>query len=258
MRKLLFLIVVIMATTMPCWGQGDREVVTQLLARLHSDEELERAKAFGQLHSDPVNLKNPAVRAALLDLLDRENHEFDSQLAEAQKRGYPDEGDNEAWSEYYSDLVSTVDSFADWTNPRQACILVNAGSSDDSAFATEVADHARVTIPCLMKRSESPISINRAVAVPVLVRALGRAKGTLDVGTVQAARQTVLAALQDPDEAVRSFTVHALGKFGTEDMIAPLRKVAETDPSPEVQGQSIRKAAVDAIAAIEKRTGQQH
>ena len=49
----------------------------------------------------------------------------------------------------YSDLLSAVDSFANWNDPRQACILVNAGSSDDSAFATEVADHAKVAIPCL-------------------------------------------------------------------------------------------------------------
>lgn len=255
-RKLILISVIIGAATVPCCGQQGRENATaQLLVRLHSAEEPERAKAFGQLRSDPANLKNPTVRAALLDLLNRENHELDSQLEEAQKKGYPDEGDNEAWAEYYSDLLSAVDSFANWNDPRQACILVNAGSSDDSAFATEVADHAKVAIPCLVKRSKSAISMNRAVAVPVLVQALGREKGTLDAGTVRAARQIVLAALQDPDEGVRGFTVHALSKFGTEDMIAALRKVAETDPSPEVEGHSVRKAAVDAISAIEKRAG---
>jgi hypothetical protein len=228
--------------------------VAELLAMIHSTEEPERAKAVEQLRSNPAYLQSPNVRAALLDLLDRENHELDSQLIEAQKKGYPDEGDNAVWAEYYGDLLGTVDSFADWNDPRQACILVYAGSSDDSAFAAEVADHAKVTIPCLLKRAESVVSINRAATIPVLVQALGKAKGTLDPTTVQSARRIVLGALQDPDEGVRGFVVHALGKFGSEDMIAPLRKVSESDPSPEVQGHSIRKSAVEAIAAIEKRT----
>src|SRR5208282_3303660 len=54
---------------------------------------------------------------------------------------------------------------------------------------------------------------------------------SLDPGTAQAVRQIVLRALDDPEEGVRAFTVHALGKFGSEEMIAALRKVAETDPS---------------------------
>jgi len=95
--------------------------------------------------------------------------------------------------------------------------------------------------------------MNRAVSVPVLIQALGKAKGLLDPGTVRAARQIVLGALQDPDEAVRVFTVHALGKYGAEGMIPALRKVAEADPSPEVDGHSIRKSAAEAIAAIQKR-----
>ena len=95
--------------------------------------------------------------------------------------------------------------------------------------------------------------MNRAVAIPVLVQALGKAKGALDPKTDQAARQIVLGALQDQEESVRVFTVHALGRFGTEDMITSLRKIAETDPSAEVEGHSIRKAAAEAVAEIQKR-----
>jgi HEAT repeat protein len=108
-----------------------------------------------------------------------------------------------------------------------------------------------------MKRSKSEIRMNRAVAVPVLVRALGKARDMLDPGTVLTAKEIVSKALQDPDDGVRVFTVHTLGRFGTEDMIPALRKVVETDPSPEVQGHSIRKSAVEAIAAIEQRTRKQ-
>jgi len=237
------------------WGQQatPKPSIEALLAKLHSTEEAERADAFEQLRSDPANLKSPKVRAALLDLLDRENHELDSQLFEAQKKGYPDEGENEEYAEYYSHVLDTVDSFANWNDPRQACLLVDANSSDESAFSDEIADHARVTVPCLMKRSGSVISMNRAVSVPVLVQALAKAKDTLDPGTVKSARRIVLGALQDPDEAVRAFTVNALGRHGGEDMIPALRKVAEADPEPEVDGHSMRRLAADAIAAIQKR-----
>lgn len=194
--------------------------------------------------------------AALLDLLDRENHVLDSQIEEAQKKGYPDEGDNAQYAEYYSDLLDTVDSFADWNGPRQVCILVNAGSSDDSVFAAEVANHARTTVLCLIKRSASPISMNRAVAVPILVQALAKARGTLDADTVRVAKQVVLAALNDSDEGVRGFTVLAFGRFGSEDMVPALRRIAEMDPAPEVQGHSIRKSAADAITQIQSRARQ--
>jgi hypothetical protein len=237
------------------WGRqaAQKPSVAVLLEKLHSTQEPERIKAFEQLHSNPASPQSPEVRAALLDLLDRENNGLDSQLLDAQKKGYPDEGDNEVWADYYSALIATVDSFADWSDPRQACILVDASSSDDSKFAREIADHAIITIPCLMKRSESAISMNRAVAVPVLVQALEKARGTLNPQIIEAAKKIVLDALRDPDDAVRGFTVHALAKFGTDDMITPLKKVAEADPSPEIEGHSIRKDAGEAISAIEER-----
>jgi HEAT repeats len=228
--------------------------VAALLAKFHSTTESERTDAFEQLRSNPANLQSPKVRKALLELLERESHELDSQLLEAQKKGYPDEGDNGGFAEYYSDLLGTVDSFADWNDPRQACILVDANPSDDSDFAAKIAVHAKVAVPCLLKRSQSAISMNRAVTVPVLVQILGKAKASLDPTTAQAARQIVLRALQDPDEAVRVFTVNALGRYGTEDMIPALRKVAEEDPAPGEEGRSIRTSAAEAIAAIEKRS----
>jgi hypothetical protein len=237
------------------WRQQatQKQNVAALLETLHSSDGSEREKAFEQLRSDSANLNSPKVRTALLELLDRENHELDSQIREAQKRGYPDEGENEGYAEYYSQILDAVDSFANWNDPRQACILVDANSSDESAFSEEIADHARMTVPCLVKRSASVISMNRAVSVPVLVQALAKAKDTLDPRTVQSARRIVLGALQDSDEAVRAFTVNALGRYGRKDMIPALRKVAEADPEPEVDGHSIRKLAADAIAAIRKR-----
>ena len=234
--------------------------VVVLLTRLQSQSGEERSKAFEALRSSPAALKSPEVRAALLDLLDRENHERDTRLLQAQNspQADKDEAEDEGYAEYYGHVLGAVDSFADWNDLRQACILADASYNDDSAFAAEVADHATVTLPCLMKKSESAITLERIVTVPVLVKILGKANSTLEPKTALAARQIVLSALQDPDDAVRAFTVNALGSYGGKDMVTALRKVAETDPSsPDVDGSSIRKAAAQAIDAIQKRiTGQ--
>lgn len=257
MKTALLITISFFAISVSCGGQevtSNKTGITALLAKFHSTKESEREEAFEQLRSNPANLQNLRVRTALLGLLNRENHELDSQLAEAQKKGYPDEGDNEGYAEYYSDLLGIVDSFADWNDPRQACILADGAYNDDSAFAAKIVAHARVTVPCLIKKSQSAISMNRAATVPVLIQALAKAKDALDLETVQAIRQIVLRALQDPDEAVRAFTVNALGTYGAEDMIPALRKVAKEDPAPGEDGQSIRTSAAEAIAAIEKRS----
>ncbi|HKN76687.1 MAG TPA: HEAT repeat domain-containing protein [Candidatus Acidoferrum sp.] len=256
-KTTLLAAIVCFTVSVSCWGQdttSNKNSMAALLAKLRSADQSARAEAFEQVRSNPANLKSPEVRTALLDLLDRESHELDAQLLEAQKKGYPDEGDNEPFAEYFSELLGAVDSFADWNDPRQACILVNANTSDDSDLVAKIADHAKVALPCLLKRSESGISANRAVSAPVLVQVLAKSKDTLDPKTIQAAKRIILGALQDSDEGVRAFTVYALARYGAEDMVPALRKVAESDPSPIVDGQSIRSMALEAIAAIQKRT----
>lgn len=269
MRGVLLIGIVWLAIGAGCWGQqaADNRHVAVLLMELHSQDWTQRSTAFEALRSDSLALRNPEVRAALLDLLDRENQELDAELLQAQKarnsasEDKSDEGDaaDEAYAEYYSQVLDTVDSFADWNDPRQACILVNAGSSPDSAFAEEVASHGKTTIPCLLQRARSEVNLKRAVAVPVLVQALAKQKDALDSRTIETGRQVILNALRDPDETVRSFTVLAIGNFGERDTIPVLKNVADTDPafSQERNTYWIRVEAANAISAIEKRTGVQ-
>jgi len=101
----------------------------------------------------------------------------------------------------------------------------------------------------------SDVGLTRADAAAVLVQAWAKAGKQLGPSLSERVKQITLTALRDPEEAVRSHTIGALGKFGGQDMIPALRQVAETDPSPEVQGHSIRKRAAKAIEAIQKRTG---
>lgn len=256
---LVFTLAACSMTTMG-WGQQStpEPKAKELLVKLRSSEEQERVTAFAALRSDPANLKNPEVRAELVDLLNRENRYLDSQLQEAQGKGYPDKGDNEGWAEYYSDLLGTVDSFANWNDPRQACILADAAYNDDSEFAAEVVSHSKVTMPCLLRRSQSPLSMNRAATVPVLVQALAKSKQSVDPATAHEVRRIILRALQDPDDGVRAFTVNALASFGAEDMIPRLQEIARDDPASEKtdngsQWFPIRKSAAEAIAEIRQR-----
>jgi hypothetical protein len=74
------------------------------------------------------------------------------------------EAEDEGYAEYYRHVLGAVDSFADWSDPRQAFWSMQA-TTDDSAFAAEIAVHATITLPCLMKRSKSAISLKRTVTV---------------------------------------------------------------------------------------------
>jgi HEAT repeat protein len=101
----------------------------------------------------------------------------------------------------------------------------------------------------------SDLAMLRGNAAAVLVRAVAN-RQKVDSSTVAQVHQILSKALRDPNESVRSETVNALGKFGAPDMLPVLKQVAETDAGPVIQGHSVRKQAVKAMAAIEKRAVQ--
>ncbi len=161
----------------------------------------------------------------------------------------------EEYSEYVGELGETVDSFADWNDARQVCIFVHESYNPESRFAAKIATHGNVALPCLIHMYGSDVELTRAEAAPLIVQTLAKTPiDNLDPKTILAAKQFVLKALHDPSEAVRIDTVEALGSFGGEDMIPALKQIVETDPAaPAANGDSIRKWAGEAIAAIEKR-----
>jgi HEAT repeat protein len=244
--------VIVMSTI--CWGQQEQSRepdVRASLEQLHSQEWTDRAQAYERLSSDPAAMGSENVKAALFDLLDRENNLIESTLRESHEQVGASARYGEGYGEYYSKLLAVVSSTADWNDTRQLCILVHSSYDPESVFASKLAAGGRFALPCLTQMYRSDLGLTRAKAAAVLVQLF--AKDSLDSGTSQSIRQIVIHALHDPSEAVRSDTVHALGSFAEQDMVPALREVAETDPSPEIQGSSIRKAATKAIAAIEKR-----
>jgi hypothetical protein len=240
--------------------------VSTLLADLHSEDSTIRDHALEQLRSDPTALHLPVVRSTLFDLLDQNNKEADQAMRkmEEQQRKHPaqsgsngeDNGENE--DEFFSWLSDTAASVADWSDPRQVCILVDSAAVLDGRTSEETASHMKAAMPCIFQRSRSDVNINRASAAQVLVEALTKGKTALDPQVIKQAQQLILSNLRDPDAGVRSFTVGGLYSYGEPAMIPALADVARSDPAIETlpdkaQWFPIRKFAADAIAEIEKR-----
>jgi hypothetical protein len=74
-----------------------------LLAELGSNDSEARSGAFDQLRLDPAALRDPKVKAALVNLLDRQNKE-------------PIRGE-EDFADYTSWLSDTVARIVDWNDP---------------------------------------------------------------------------------------------------------------------------------------------
>jgi HEAT repeat protein len=234
--------------------------VADLLTKLHSKDWTERSDAVDEIRTGASALRSQEVRAALIDLLDWENRETDKALRDAGKQNRqearnnsPGESGEEGYGEYIAWLAQTVESFANWNDPRQACILVNAAQITYPSSPARAASHARAAMPCLLKMATSDLKINREIAMPMLAEALEKGKGTLDERSAQTAKEILSGDLRDPSVGVRVAAVDALRQFGTADMIPALEAVAAKDPTPEVEGHSIRKSAANAIEQIQKR-----
>lgn len=248
MRKILTATLAICATFAAARGQQKetppKPDESALLASLKSSNDGERLSAFYQLRSSPSAVRSPKVRAALIDLLDKEVQEELTNRKEG-------EGESEGGDEYMGDLTNTVATFADWSNAHQVCLLVAQGSLPTSTYA----EHARFAIPCLLTRARSNLSWNRGPAVALLVEVLANKKTAVDASTIDVCKQIVRNGLHDPVDGVRIGVVHALAGFGGEDMISALREVAESDPYVDKDSHSfwIREYATQAIDAIEQR-----
>jgi hypothetical protein len=100
----------------------------------------------------------------------------------------------------------------------KVCIFVHEFYNPESRFATKIATHGKVALPCLMQMYGSDVGLVRAEAEPVIAQALAKTAG-LDEKTIRAAKALILRALHDPEEADRINTIEALKSFGGVDMI---------------------------------------
>jgi hypothetical protein len=271
LRAAVFLLSSMAASVVPCWCQASsgKLGVSDVLAKLQSQEWTKRTSAIEQMYDNPDVLHSAKIQAALVDLLDKENMEQCESSPKAQTRNphtnmaraQEDPGEEE-WSWYFSSLVDIVGSFANWTDPRQACIMVNAAWVDYRTSAAEAASRAKAALPWILKRCNKNDADDRIIAIPMLVEALARGRDVLDSDTIRKAKQIILNDLHDSNGGLRSATVIALGDYGGADMVPALREIAHSDPAFEKTDNGgkwflNRDSAVKAIAEIQKREGRQ-
>jgi hypothetical protein len=258
MRRILLAIVLSFIATTPSLAQQNSLQQTEidaLLVQLRSNDAGERDHAYERLKTDPSALRSPKVKAALLDLLDRETGRMEGTPRPSDSE---DGVGTEGFAEYFNELASSVALFADWNDPRQACIMVRAGGVPPSISPAEAAMREKVAWGCLKKMSESVSVLDRCNASRIVMDLSGRAGEALDPPIARETKETVVHLLHDRDAGVRVEAIDSLEKFGTEDMIPALAQVAESDPAVAQTTHTywLRARATKAIAAIQQRAGQ--
>jgi hypothetical protein len=124
--------------------------VSASLEKLHSEQWTDRARAYARLRIDKEILEKESVRLALMDLLGRENTLIESVLRESHEQAGVSDKYGEGYGEYYSRLLDTVSSIANWNDPRQVCLLAHRSYDPESAFASKLAVKGGVAAPCLV------------------------------------------------------------------------------------------------------------
>jgi hypothetical protein len=228
-----------------------------LLSRLKSPNEQLRSDAYEEIKMDQNALKRSDVKAALIDLLDRENQVIHKRLADSNGEAGVSVKFGEGFGEYIGELLDTVAEIADWHDQHQLCILAESAYSPDSQFAARLAVEGGTRVaPCLLKMAHGSI-VDRHESIPVLVQLSAVTKG-LSPAIREQIRQAIIAGLRDSTVLVRQPTVQAVGKYGTAEMIPRLQEIARSDPNSRLldNGQrrfDIRDAAATAIQSIHER-----
>lgn len=209
--------------------------------------------AYMKIKENPEALKHPEVRAALVNLLDRENQVVARTAAAGSGT---DEKYGEGYGEYLDDLIDTIAQRANWQDPHQVCVLAHGAYNSASIVPEKLAvESGGVAVPCLMKMARGSF-YDRQASIPVLIQ-LSTAKNNLDPAARQQIKRSITSWLKDPDSSIRMVVAFALGRFGGPDMIPALDSVAQSDPESRlVAGKpvfDVREFAVTAIRSIQER-----
>jgi hypothetical protein len=256
MRSTIGIIVFALSLLCCCTSALSREAGSQefKLSDLKSTDVQKRMTAYDKIKNHPEVLRRPEVKAALIDLLDRENTYH---ATPPKATGVTSEGDDwEGYGDYWMDVAETVGGIADWHDPRQLCILARSPYDPLSNFSQKLAaDGGALVAPCLLTLARGN-QADRYQSLSVLVMVLALNKD-LPPDVRQRINHAILTGLGDRETIVRETTITTIGKFGKSEMIPVLENIARTDPySHLVNGKpvfDVRDAAVKAIHSIQER-----
>jgi hypothetical protein len=244
---LILWIIVIACST----ANSQQNDLSMLLSDLRSSEVQKRSAAYTKMAADKEALKRSEVKAALFDLLDRENQTLRKPRAGSDSYG-------ESYGEYVSDLADTAAEIANWRDRRQLCILADSPFDPFSQFASDLVVKGGVAVvSCLLKMSRGDTH-DRYQSIPLLLHSNALVRD-LSPGDRQQIRDAALSGLHNANVPLRQVTVEALGKFGTQDMVPELQKIADSDPVSRRLDSgklyfTVRESAIKAIQSIQERT----
>lgn len=210
----------------PAFGASAADDV---LAGLASADWQERDKAIARV-TGPL-LRDPAIRSALIGLLEQENALYEKWYEDERAGKAPlplKKRFGEGHGEYYLDLVAKVIALRD-----AKAINALVGSLDVGAPEKALAEFGDAAVaPALDAFDKTPNATRRAA----VVRLMGRLseKGISAADLRERAKAAVFHAADDDSSSVREAAIRNLHRFDKAQAVEKLRKIAGSDPKSVV------------------------
>src|SRR5262249_34049213 len=191
-------------------SQDQGDFITQLKSNNWED----RAKAFYSIHSIDSSPNAKEIKAALLDLLDRENQLLESTLKESNGEKGVSVKYGEGYSEYYSDLLRFVEKQSDLSDKRALSIIVHGGYDPESAFAQKLMNRGEEIVPILMEMYKSDLYGEKYNSVMMLGQLVGRYRSKVSDQTADQIMQILITSQYDSNPMVKVGAIKSLQRLG--------------------------------------------
>ncbi len=192
------------------------------------------------LEASPARLRDPALQASVVDILEQENATIVANLENVRQTGQsrlpPDYG------EYYADVLGVADRIRREARPadpellaRLQRALVKGGYNPDSPFAGGLADEGEPLVPYIEELLQGDIEHNKPNAYALVggLLRLGSERG-LRVALSDSSRQHLIdlarQGLAESDAEARRWAIGAIVAARDKESLPALRRLAQTDP----------------------------
>ncbi len=251
LRLVVLLLVVCLPATLT--AQSNR-TLDSLLGALNDSNWETRANAVEQLSQDTEMWSASATRRALVALLVRENKTIRDRTLAVRS-----EQEGEAFAQYYSQLLTRVDSLVDPSDASSISVLVESAYNPDSPLALKLASYGQPVAVALLKITSYRDPERRSDAYEVLgqilrYHRLGTSLYPLTSQTVREVQKRLRAGLTDQAPFVRGSAIRGVKIASDVASLPILEELRRSDPYEAAPNKYlIREEAAEAIASIHQR-----
>jgi hypothetical protein len=237
-------------------AQPAQPTAASLLKKLNANQWEERDEAVQRLTDDPEMVRSPAMKRALIQLLDRENKCLRAPRLQSCHLPVTKDPDNYAYATYHSMLLGLADSVIDPGDEPGVAILVDSAYNPDSDFALKLASYGQTVVQPLLTLARNPDPSRRDDSYEVLGRVLrqhrlGQSRYPLTAKAIRDVEDRLRAGLRDPISFARGGAIRGVQAAGDQPSLPILEEIRKSDPYQAAPGRYlIREAAARAIAEI--------